>query len=358
MSDPAPHVVIVGATVMDRVRLHPNLDAMEDGKFRAEHSYSAVGGGGANVAIALKQLASAMKMPLHVSFFTRVGREHQDYNLRHEVYREMENVGVDMRDIAANQDFRIEDNTVISFARGRFISLEQQFGKAKIAAKGPLDHMLPEQKPYDPGAVEQVVQAVKGADFVIVTHHYPEISEAAAQAAHESGIPILMDYPVTKYDAAWQYQRTLELCDYILAPAEARLPDMVNGAYKNGNSLFSRLSSRFPDKFIAVSDGVEPVLTSDHGRKSQFPVAQFPVVDALGTGDARTASFALFLINGAEPEAALKRASRLASYSVQHPGRQWIDSAPLFMASQPMFNDPAANDTDEQMPGMTENYLG
>lgn len=344
---------------MDRVRLHPSLDSVEDGKFRAEHSYSAVGGGGANVAIAMKQLASVMNMPLHVSFFTRVGREHQDYGLRHEVYREMNNVGIDMRDISANQDFRIEDNTVISFGKGRFISLEQQFGKAKMATKGPLDHMLPQTvKPYDPGAIEQVLQTIKDADFVIVTHHYPEISEAAAIAAHESGIPVLMDYPVTKYDAAWQYQRTLEACDYILAPAEARLPDMVNGAYKNGNGLFARLSSRFPDKFIAVSDGLEPVLTSDHGRKGQFPVKQFPVVDALGTGDARTASFALFLIRGTEPEVALKRASRIASYSVQHPGRQWIDSAPLFMASDTAFTDPAANDINDQAPGMTENYLG
>ena len=349
---------------MDRVRLHPNLDSIEDGKFRANHSYSAVGGGGANVAIALKQLASAVNMPLHVTFFTKIGREHHDYNLRHEVYQGMESVGVDMRDLVANQDFRIDDNTVISFSGGRFVSLMEEFGKAKLTTRGPLDHMLPPKvEPYDPGVVEQVLQAVKGADFVIITHHYPEISEAAALAAHESGIPVLMDYPVTKYDAAWKYQRTLEVCDYILAPAEARLPDMVEGAYKNGNSLFSRLASRYPDTFVAVSDGTEPVLTHHQGEKGQIPVMQFPVVDPLGTGDARTAAFALFVVRGDDPVAALKRASRIASYSVQHPGRDWVHSIEAFMASQPIFNDPAANDPvandrDDNTPGISENIIG
>ncbi len=360
MARQAPHVVIVGATNMDRVRLHPGLDSIEDGKFRAEHSYSAVGGGGANVAIALKQLANTMNMPLHVTFFTKIGREHQDYNLRHEVYSGLEAVGIDTRDLAANQDFRLDDNTVISFAGGRFVSLSEKFGQAKMNAKGPLDHMLPQQvKPYDPGAEEQVIEAVKGADLVIVTHHFPEISEAAALAAKEAGVPVLMDYPVTDYDKAWQYQKTLEACDYILAPAEARLPDMINGAYKNGEGIFSRLTARYPEAFIAVSDGTEPVMTHNHGRRGQIPVMKFPVVDQLGTGDARTAAFALFTLKGNDPEIALKRASRIASFSVQEPGRAWIGHATDFMSGQHIFTDPAANDQlDDPAPDISENHYG
>lgn len=360
MAGHAPHVVIVGATNMDRVRLHPDLDSIEDGKFHAQHSYAAVGGGGANVVIALKQLASTMNMPLHVTFFTKIGREHQDYSLRHEVYRGLESVGLDTRDLVANQDFRMDDNTVVSFAAGRFVSLAEEFGKAKLSTKGPLDHMLPATvDPYDPGVEEQVLEAVKAADLVIVTHHYPEMSEAAALAAHEAGIPVLMDYPVTKYDQAWKYQRTLEACDYILAPAEARLPDMVNGAYKNGEGIFSRLTTRFPDAFIAVSDGAEPVMTYNQGRRSQIPVTKFPVVDQLGTGDARTAAFSLFLVRGDEPELALERASLIASFSVQHPGRAWMGGVQNFMASRHIFTDPAANDeNDVAGPGLSENHIG
>lgn len=359
MARHAPHVVIVGATNMDRVRLHPNLDSIEDGKFRAEHSYSAVGGGGANVAIALKQLANVMNMPLHVTFFTKIGREHQDYNLRHEVYQGLESVGIDTRDLAANQDFRLDDNTVISFAGGRFVSLSEKFGKLSMG-KGPLDHMLPPQvKPYDPGVEEQVIDSVRSADLVIVTHHFPEISEAAALAAHESGIPVLMDYPVTKYDEAWKYQKTLEACNFILAPAEARLPDMINGAYKNGEGIFSRLTARYPEAFIAVSDGTEPVMTYNQGSKGQIPVMKFPVVDQLGTGDARTAAFALFVLKGNDPEIALKRASRIASFSVQEPGRAWIGHAKDFMTGQHIFTDPAANDQDDDpAPGVSENHYG
>ncbi len=345
---------------MDRVRLHPNLDTLEDGKFKAEHSYSAVGGGGANVAIALKELASVMNIPLHVTFFTKIGRERQDYSLRHEVLGQLEATGIDTRDLVGNQDFRMDDNTVVSFSGGRFVSLAGEFGKAKMATKGPLDHMLPQKvEPYDPGVEEQVLEAVRRADLVIVTHHYPEMSEAAAVEANNLGIPVLMDYPITKYDAAWKYQKTLEACNYILAPAEARLPDMINGAYKNGEGIFSRLTARYPDAFIAVSDGTEPVMTWNQGRRGQIPVMKFPVVDQLGTGDARTAAFALFTLKANDPEIALKRASRIASFSVQEPGRAWIGHAKDFMSGQHIFTDPAANDQlDDPAPDISENHYG
>ncbi|MCB1592036.1 MAG: carbohydrate kinase family protein [Alphaproteobacteria bacterium] len=347
MTDNAPHIVVIGATNMDRVRIHPDLDRVEDGKFRAGHSYSAVGGGGANVAIALKEIANTFNDPLEVTFFTKIGREHRDYPVRHEVLEKLDSVGVDVRDMVPNQDHRIDDNTVISFKGGRFVSLQEEFAKGK-AATHPLEQDRPSADPCDPGMEQQIIEAVRDADLVVVTHHFPDMSEIAATAAQKAGVPVLMDYPVTNYEAAWKYQRTLESCEYILAPAEARLPDMIGGSYKNGNSLFSKLTGRFPNKFIAVSDGTEPVMTHHDGRKEQIPVTQYPVVDQLGTGDVRTAAFVYFMVKEEAPERALIQATGIASFSVQYPGRQWIEHLPDYMKAHRLPSGQSANDPENE----------
>lgn len=351
MSNHVPHVVIIGATSMDRVRIHPDLQQIEDGKFHAGHSYSAVGGGGANVAIALKEISNALKEPCRVTLFTKIGRESMGYSVRHEAYEHMQAVGLDVRDMVANQDFRMDDNTVISFAGGRFVSLKEEFKKAKEAFAplvAPSAHSEPPH--FDPGMKEQIIEAIRDADLVIVTHHYPEMAQAAALAAHEEGIPVLMDYPVTKAENASKYDVTLAVCDYILAPAEARLSDMTGGNYKNGNSLFSKLSARFPEKFVAVSDGTNPVLTHQHGQKGEIPVEQCPVIDALGTGDVRTAAFAFYTIKGSDPTTALKRGTALASFSVQYPGRDWVKEAPQFMRTSELFYGQSANQEPYSQP--------
>ena len=342
-----PSIVIVGATSLDRVRLHPNLEEIQDGKFRAEHSYSAVGGGGANVAISLKEIGNLTGQDVDVTLFTKIGREAQDYDGRHEAYKKMQSTGIDVRDLVANQDHRIDENTVISFSGGRFVSLQEKFDTAKsnvhpLSAQRKLD--TPD---IDPGAEEMVLEAVKNADLVIVTHHYPKLSEMAATAARDAGVPVMMDYPVQDPERAKQFKTILSACDYIVAPAEARLPDMQDENYKNGGELFVKLTERYPEAFIAVSDGTNPVHVFDAGKEAEVEVTRFPLVDQLGTGDARTGAMAFYIANDDEPMDALVKASRTASFSVQFPGRTWLSHYANFMGTDPIMTGLADNDNEE-----------
>ncbi len=349
MEDPKnPVIVIVGATSLDRVRLHPNLDEIQDGKFRAEHSYSAVGGGGANVAISLKEIGNVTGQDVDVTLFTKIGREAPDYDGRHEAYKKLQSTGIDVRDLVANQDHRIDENTVISFSGGRFVSLQEKFDTAKSNVLPISAQRKTDSPDVDPGAEEMIMEAVKNADLVIVTHHYPKLSEMAATTARDAGVPVMMDYPVQDPGRAKQFKTILSACDYIVAPAEARLPDMQDENYKNGGELFIKLTERYPEAFIAVSDGTEPVHVYDSGNEAEVEVTKFPLVDQLGTGDARTGTMAFFIANDHDPLDALVKASRTASFSVQYPGRTWLSHYNEFMSTDPIMTGSADNDNDDE----------
>lgn len=331
MSGKIPNIVVIGSTTVDDVRIHPDLKNLDDGKQSAKAHYSDVGGGGANIAITIASLAAATNTPVQVTFLTKIGKAGAGYYTGLEACEALQGYGVDLHDMAASKNIRIPRVPVISHATGRFISSPQNpFVKA-------LGERTSDLGTTDSDTVQYIRDLVANADLVVLHKHYPALSEIAALEAHERGIPIVIDYPEQDSTRALLFKRILEVSDFILAPAEARLTNTLGADYKNGQTLFRQLGEEFPDAFIAVSDGSEPVLVKQDNHISQIEILKLTPVDQLGAGDVRTGAFAYFTALGDQPLTALEKASRLGSLSVLHYGHTWIDELPDFVRNDQVF---------------------
>lgn len=334
VESPSMNVLVVGGTTYDRVRIHSKLEVLDDQKYVADHAYDAPGGGGANVALTLKQMGEATGVPINVTLLTLIGRDSPGYHVRREVMEGLN--GIDVRDMVANSDFRVPDNHILSFKKGRVVSKDPTvagiFNECSTA--------------LDPGAAEQVRHAVRKADMIILQSNNPVLAELAALEAEriytEQGriIPVILDYSVSSPERANLLEKTIMASDYILAPAEAKLPGMDHSDGKNGSSLFDGLARNYKASFVAVSDGAHPILCFDGKNTHAIEVTKVANnVDQLGTGDVRDAAFAYFLLQQDDPFLALRKASEIASFSIQYPGRNWIKDVKEYIANTPVFSE-------------------
>ncbi len=163
-------------------------------------------------------------------------------------------------------------------------------------------------------APDWVPDAVDGADVLLLDGHHPEPALAAAGAARERDVPVVLDA------GSWKpvMHELLALVDVAICSADFRVPGRADTA----NDLAERGIGR-----VAISHGAEPLLwwSTDPGEPDPgFGAVAVPAVtvrDTLGAGDVLHGAFTWQLAAGhaAFPEL-LARAAAVASERCTHVG--------------------------------------
>lgn len=155
----------------------------------------------------------------------------------------------------------------------------------------------------------EVAELAAAADVVLVDGHHPQLGLAAARAAREAGVPVLMDA------GSWK-------------PVLAELLPLVTGAICSAGfaevSTVDALHARGVP-WVAVTHGGDPIEWSTGDAGGAIGVPQVVARDTLGAGDAFHGAAALALARNASWPDCLRFAADVAAVRVQHPGpRGWL----------------------------------
>lgn len=326
------HVVVVGNSAYDSVFILPHLETLGDCKVTAQYSYRTLGGGGANVAIAIAEMQKYLpgSRQTSIALYTKIGKAADDYSLRDSVLKTFDSAGIVPHDLMDGKSFRIAENCVVAHSAGRLILREP-------VLSAPFNEKAAEM---DDTIIERLKASMTGAKYVVLQSNDPELARIAAGFAKAAGAAVIMDYSVADPKIAEKFDAILPLCDYVFAPGEAKLAGMVHDGPPENNAdiLLAGLKALCPQAFVAISDGAKPVLVHQDNQHFTVEIGKVEaVVDALAAGDTRCAAFVYCLLQGDNPLLALKKASAIASFSIQHPGRDWLKKLPQHLDSHPLF---------------------
>lgn len=328
-------VIAVGSLTMDDIGVHKKLSNL-DAKTQAEASYFDLGGGAMNYALALRAAANAYGTPLDIQAITKKGlpapasenatRAEKLY-ARTQKYvhayidETLEDEGIAVLDTVEAQFNSIPFNRIIEHNDGRLISMS-------------FNHSVGE---FLPEIVQKIENAAAESDLVFVHTRYPRQSMIAARAAQKAGVPVLLDYSVTKEN--WDnnvtfrsfYEDLLKHSTYVVASADTVVgedmeephPDFLG---RNADTLLERIH-QYGVPHIAISDGTKPVKVLSGGEYAVITISPYKGdTYALGVGDTRNAGLSLGLIQDKSFIEAVSMGSAIASYKVRSPGRDWMDS--------------------------------
>jgi sugar/nucleoside kinase (ribokinase family) len=158
---------------------------------------------------------------------------------------------------------------------------------------------------------------VAGAAVVLVDGHHPDLALAAARAAREHGVPVVLDA------GSWKHVLTelLPLVDLAVCSAGFRVPGRADVA---GALRAAGVAA------VAVTAGPDPVRWWFAGADGSAPVPSVAAVDTLGAGDVFHGAFAR-AVAGSPPAdaagfaAALTFAAEVAALRCRTPGpRAWL----------------------------------
>ncbi|WNB86948.1 PfkB family carbohydrate kinase [Cellulomonas sp. ATA003] len=157
---------------------------------------------------------------------------------------------------------------------------------------------------------------VAGADVVLLDGHHPRLAVAAAAAARERGVPVVLDAGSWKPVLA----DLLPLVTAVICSAAFRLPDgrVPDGALLAGGP-----------ELVAVSAGAGPLRWWRPDGSGEVLVPAVRARDTLGAGDVLHGAYAFAVAAGLDLVQALGPAVAVASHRVGHVGpRSWL-SDPL-----------------------------
>ncbi|WP_345713287.1 nucleoside/nucleotide kinase family protein [Kineococcus glutinatus] len=162
---------------------------------------------------------------------------------------------------------------------------------------------------------------LRGADVLLVDGHHPELALAAARAAREVGVPVLLD------GGSWKpvLAELLPLVDVAVCSAAFAVPG-------GGDVLLDVLAAGAGAAAATAGPGPVRWRTERPGevRKGSIGVPRLEAVDTLGAGDVLHGALALAIADGMELHEALTAAVQVASWRCTVPGaRAWL-RAPWF----------------------------
>lgn len=161
-------------------------------------------------------------------------------------------------------------------------------------------------------APESLRRLVTGVDVVVIDGHHPRLALAAAIAAHERRVPMLLDA------GSWKpvFDRLLGMGPSVVASADFVLP--------HGDDVVAGLIARGA-RAAAVTHGPSPVEWGEPGRRGRVrPPIATQVCDTLGAGDVFHGACAFGLADGSPFALALDFAAQVAAVRIEHAGpRRW-----------------------------------
>lgn len=161
---------------------------------------------------------------------------------------------------------------------------------------------------------------VRDADVVLADGHHPDLALAAAQAARQARVPVVLDCGSAKP----VYTELMPLAD--AAVCSAKFTREHGGVDAVAEALLDQGA-----RLVAMTDGAEPVRwrTREAGGIVEVPLVD--VRDSLGAGDVLHGAVAFAVACGQrDPERSLSFGVEVASVRVQHVGpRSWLGDARL-----------------------------
>jgi sugar/nucleoside kinase (ribokinase family) len=285
----SPHVLFLGRTTLDVLY---RLDSMpeEDTKVYANQFHAAPGGPAVNAAIANALLGGASLL------VTAVGSGPWAEPIRAELARHP----IQLFDLAAGTAYQAPLATV----------LVNTANSSRTIVNPPLaDVALPVLAAQWQGVVPDAwgaVPPVALTDGFHLTETLPLIS-----ACHRAGAALVLD------GGSWK-PGTAELAP-LLTAAICSERFKAPGQPAGPESIFSWFAQQGVP-CIAVTRGARPILGIDRGRRFEIPVAPVDAVDTLGAGDVLHGAFCHYFAERQDFEAALVKASALATRACQSLG--------------------------------------
>ena len=164
-------------------------------------------------------------------------------------------------------------------------------------------------------AAEFSARWLSGVSIVQVDGHYMRLCIAAARAAHERGIPVVLD------SGSWKkgMSELLRFVDIAICSEDYRPPGC-----RDVKDVFEFLGAR-GIRQIAITRGAGGIRFVDGQRRAAIAVRKIRAVDTLGAGDIFHGAFCYYIAQGCEFRDGLSAAARVASFSCRYPGtRLWM----------------------------------
>ena len=318
---PVKKIFAVGSTSIDEVANHPDLDRLDNAKHRPKNFYTHTGGGGANFVIALRALQKIFDDHVQTTLCTKIGRAEETVSRLFEHLARKELQGINLLDAFEGKTYSLPVGRITTYRGGRFISSIYSPHSPSSLARG---------------IKERIKSAVEKSDLVFVNTRDLELSQIAVQAAHEAGIPVLLDYTVYQGEETSRHEELLSHAKWVVAPAESLVLGMQSA---NAETLLGRLSSDYGLSFAAVSNDGEPVLVYNETKQLEISVPESRVTDPSGAGDVRNAALALFLLRGNDFITSLEKATHIATIGVEYYGREWTIHLKSRLQQDALFNN-------------------
>jgi ribokinase len=289
----APKICVVGSSNIDLIAKIPRLPKMGE-TLLGRYFHMSCGGKGANQAV------MAGKLGARISIVTKVGEDHLGEIIR----KNYEEMGVDSKYI--------------------FTSAETSSGVAPILVDDEGRNLLV----YIPGAnmllspedVQRAVEPIVAADVLVCQLEIPlESSQRALGIGRENSVRTILN----PAPARGLSRELLELCDVVI-PNETET-EIITGMPVDSEEQIAAAGRRLCEMGCAVviiTMGHRGVMLIREEGIQHFPAEKAEAVDTTGAGDAFVGSFAFFLAQGRALEESIRRANRIAAYTVTRVGTQ------------------------------------
>ncbi len=307
----------LGTATWDDALCVRNLSTLGDEKYDCDFEYEQAGGSAVNTRLALQAIAEAFETSSTTWLCTKLGHSVKANRYKDYIIEEIGDHHL-MDAAFMRDDYAVPKNRVFINQNGRAIFR----GKQKI------------NTPFDELIIREIIESVSQSDILILHSRYPQLTEIAATTAKDKGIKVILDYSEKDQSLVERLENVIHLSDYVLTPHDARLPGMTED---NPDILFDRLVGDYGKTFVAVSNSSEPVKIFSNGNRTTIKPEEVKAIDLLGAGDTKDAAFGFFIAKGNDPLIAYEKATVIATFSVQYPGREWIPQLKDFVQTHPLF---------------------
>ncbi len=156
---------------------------------------------------------------------------------------------------------------------------------------------------------------LSGVSIVLVDGQYMDLCIAAARAAKERGIPVVIDCGSWKPGMA----KLLPLVNTVICSGDFRPPRC-----KSEDDVFGFMLRRRIQR-VAITRGQSSIRYAEGAERGEIAMRKVRPVDTLGAGDIFHGAYCYFAAGGNSFREALAAAARVASFSCRYRGtRSWM----------------------------------
>lgn len=281
-----PYGIFVGLTTLDVIH-HAQRTPRPNEKVTADWQTVSAGGPAANAAVVFAALGGRARL------LTAVG----EGPVAELIAADLSRQGVEVIDLAAPHTEPAVSSVVIT-----------DNGERSVVSRDGTAQRLQ--------GCEDLSGTFQRADVLLLDGHHPELALAAAQAARDSSVPLVIDAGRWKPVMA----ELLPLAQNVICSADFRTPDSESSIA----TAQSIRNSGVPQ--VAITQGAQPIRWWTQTASGEVEVPAVEAVDTLGAGDAFHGAFAWHLT---QPQNTfpkqLEAAGQVASLRCSHLGpREWL----------------------------------